>query len=114
MEYGSSKSKLPLFNGPNYSYWKCKMQMYLKSLDLDVWDIVTNGPFVPTKRVGEVEMLKSREEYTPKEKKKVLLENRAMNVYRALSIRNSIKFSIVQQQMKYVIHFLLHTKEHLV
>ena len=46
---GQSIYKPPFFDGTNYNYWKCRMQIYIKSIDLDLWDIVVNG-YTPTKK----------------------------------------------------------------
>ena len=36
------------FDRNRYNYWMCRMQVYLKSIDLDLWDIVVNG-YTPSK-----------------------------------------------------------------
>ncbi|KAL4274019.1 hypothetical protein GQ457_13G013910 [Hibiscus cannabinus] len=45
-----SITKLPYFNGDNYPYWKNRMRLFIKSNDYQVWDVVEDGPFIPSKR----------------------------------------------------------------
>nr|CAD1838597.1 unnamed protein product [Ananas comosus var. bracteatus] len=45
---GQSIARSPFFNGSNYTYWKVRMQIFLQSLDFDLWDIVENGYIKPT------------------------------------------------------------------
>ncbi|XP_012854414.1 PREDICTED: uncharacterized protein LOC105973919 [Erythranthe guttata] len=40
---GGSTTCPPLLTGTNYSYWKTKMNMFIKSMDEDVWHIVLTG-----------------------------------------------------------------------
>ena len=40
---GQSTNRPPFFDGNNYSYWKCRMIIYLKSINFELWDIVING-----------------------------------------------------------------------
>ena len=42
----STKPKLLIFNGSNYAYWKNRMRIYLKSMDLDMQDIIQFSPFI--------------------------------------------------------------------
>ena len=38
----------------NYPYWKTRMTWYLQSTDLDVWDVIEDGPTIPSKLVDGV------------------------------------------------------------
>ena len=38
----------PIFNGTNFSLWKHKLKSYVKSINFDLWDIIADGPFIPT------------------------------------------------------------------
>nr|CAD1837201.1 unnamed protein product [Ananas comosus var. bracteatus] len=40
---GQSIARPPCFTGSNYTNWKVRMQIFLQSLDFDLWDIVENG-----------------------------------------------------------------------
>ena len=35
--------KAPLFNGTNYSFWKIRMQAFIKSIGYDVWKAIRVG-----------------------------------------------------------------------
>ncbi|GKF00503.1 hypothetical protein Tco_0023853 [Tanacetum coccineum] len=35
----------PLFEGDNFIYWKNRFETYVKSKDLDLWHVITNGDF---------------------------------------------------------------------
>ena len=37
----------PLFRGTNFLYWKILMQMFIKTEDYELWNIVTKGPYIP-------------------------------------------------------------------
>ena len=36
----------PIFDGTDYPYWKNKMRMHLKAIDVDLWYVVKNGLLV--------------------------------------------------------------------
>jgi hypothetical protein len=44
---GTLASKLPLFDGTNFSFWKVRMRTYLMALGADVWDVVETGYIKP-------------------------------------------------------------------
>ena len=35
-----SMQRSPLFDGSNYNYWKCRMKIYLQSLNYELWNII--------------------------------------------------------------------------
>ena len=41
----------PYFKGNDYPFWKTRMRIFLMAQDIDLWDIVENGPHIPTKLV---------------------------------------------------------------
>ncbi|XP_061370708.1 uncharacterized protein LOC133313360 [Gastrolobium bilobum] len=47
---GTSTSRPPFFNGTDYAYWKSRMQIFLESIDLKIWNIVDEGYTGPTKK----------------------------------------------------------------
>ena len=49
-----AEHRASFFTGTDYPYWKTKMTWYLQSTDLDVWDIIENGPTLRTKLVDGV------------------------------------------------------------
>ena len=40
----------PVFDGTNFSLWKCRMKSFIQSIDFEFWDIITDDPFVPSWR----------------------------------------------------------------
>ena len=45
---GHSTQRSPLFDRFNYNYWKCKMKIYLLSLNYELWNIVESSYTKPT------------------------------------------------------------------
>ena len=40
---GQSYSRSPLFDGMDYGYWKNRMSIHLKGIDMNLWRIVSDG-----------------------------------------------------------------------
>ena len=59
---GQSTVRPPLFVGDNYAYWKTKMKLFIQENDYEVQRIILNGPIIPTKKVGDREVVKQEEE----------------------------------------------------
>ena len=53
MEHGHSLVIPPHFDGNNYSYWKVRIKVFLKSIDERVWNSVEYGWEKPTTPVSE-------------------------------------------------------------
>ena len=68
---GQSIYKPPLFDGNNYNYLRCRMLIYLKSINLDLWNIVVNG-YTPSK--------KNYKEQNENEKKFATLDAKDLNI----------------------------------
>ncbi|KAK8516139.1 hypothetical protein V6N13_025657 [Hibiscus sabdariffa] len=66
-----SIDKPPFFNGEHYAYWKNRMMFFIKAKDFHLWDIVEDGPFVPTK---------SRSEWSANDRKKMELNCKALHI----------------------------------
>ncbi|VFQ90031.1 unnamed protein product [Cuscuta campestris] len=77
---GQSTTRPPLFDGTNYSYWKERMRIFIQSNDYKLWLIVKNGCGVPMKKVGEVNVPKTEEEFTDEDCKKMELNAKAINM----------------------------------
>ncbi|VFQ65571.1 unnamed protein product, partial [Cuscuta campestris] len=77
---GQSTTRPPLFDGTNYSYWKERMRIFIQSNDYKLWLIVKNGCRVPMKKVGEVNVPKTEEEFTDEDCKKMELNAKAINM----------------------------------
>ena len=68
---GQSTARPPLFNGSNYTYWSCRMKIYLQSLGLDVWKITQTEYTEPET---------SYEQWTADQKTIALNNSKAMNI----------------------------------
>ncbi|KAK8997690.1 hypothetical protein V6N11_012235 [Hibiscus sabdariffa] len=66
-----SIDKPPFFNGEHYAYWKNKMMFFIKAKNFHLWDIVEDGPFVPTT---------SRSEWSANDHKKMELNCKALHI----------------------------------
>ena len=78
---GHSINRPPLFDGTNYQFWSNRMSIFMRSFDYEMWDIVMEGPYVPTKSKGTNQELepKPRDEWTEAELKKVQMNFKASN-----------------------------------
>jgi hypothetical protein len=71
-------TKPPFFTGLNYSYWKMRMKIFVQSIGYDVWDVIEDGPFSPTKIVDGITIAKPKVEWTADERKKMELNAKAL------------------------------------
>jgi len=79
MAEGQSTTRPPLFDGSNYSYWKDRMKIYLKSTEFKMWLVIENGEEPFTKIVDGKEVEKYEREYNEEEIKRAQLYARAIN-----------------------------------
>ncbi|GAV63707.1 DUF4219 domain-containing protein/UBN2 domain-containing protein [Cephalotus follicularis] len=75
-----SFNKPPSFDGNNYSYWKTRMTIFIQSLDYQLWNIISNGPEIPTKLVDGQRVLKLNNKYNDHDYKLLQLNAKAKNV----------------------------------
>lgn len=71
MQEGASLTHPSGFNGKGYVYWKERMKIFIKGVDMEVWDSIDNGPFIPTHFANGVLTNKDKSEWTDEEKKRV-------------------------------------------
>ena len=70
MSMGEGISSLrPYFDGSDYLYWKLRMQCYLDSDQIDVWDQILVEWTPPTTTVGEVITTLERKDWVDAHKK---------------------------------------------
>ncbi|GJY27080.1 hypothetical protein Tco_0401806 [Tanacetum coccineum] len=101
---GQSMQRPPLFKSDSFIYWKNRFETYVKSKDLDLWHVITNGDFQPIVQNPKTKL----DEVIPFEKqsddlKKRLAENNEakMVIYNALPKKNMKEFSCVTRQKKF-------------
>ncbi|GKB35374.1 hypothetical protein Tco_0880316 [Tanacetum coccineum] len=84
---GQSMQRPPLFESDGFIYWKNRFETYVKSKDLDLWHVITDGDFPPIQNNPETK----KDEIVPFHKqnddlkKKLAKNNEAkMVIYNAL------------------------------
>ena len=68
---GNSINRPLVFNGEGYHYWKTRMQIFIEALDLNIWEAIEIGPYIPTMMVGNKTIEKPRHEWSEEEKRLV-------------------------------------------
>ncbi|VFQ86049.1 unnamed protein product [Cuscuta campestris] len=77
---GQSTSRPPLFDGTNYSYWKERMRIYIRSTNFQLWLVIKNGEEIPMKKVGETTVPKTEDEFDVEDIKKIKNYAKAINM----------------------------------
>ncbi|VFQ64052.1 unnamed protein product [Cuscuta campestris] len=77
---GQSTSRPPLFDGTNYSYWKERMRIYIRSTNFQLWLVIKNGEEIPMKKVGETTVPKTEDEFDAEDIKKIENYAKAINM----------------------------------
>ncbi|GJY00100.1 zf-CCHC domain-containing protein [Tanacetum coccineum] len=84
---GQSMQRPPLFESDSFIYWKNRFETYVKSKDLDLWHVITNGDFQPIIQNPETKLdeVVPFEKQTDDLKKRLAKNNEAkMVIYNAL------------------------------
>ena len=45
---GNSINSPAIFNGEGHHYWKTQMQIFIEAIDLNIWEAIEIGPYIPT------------------------------------------------------------------
>ncbi|VFQ65582.1 unnamed protein product [Cuscuta campestris] len=77
---GQSTSRPPLFDGTNYTYWKERMRIYIRSTNFQLWLVIKNGEETPMKKVNEKLVPKTEDEFDAEDIKKVENYAKAINM----------------------------------
>ncbi|GJV32818.1 hypothetical protein Tco_1393218 [Tanacetum coccineum] len=80
---GQSMQRPPLFKSDSFIYWKNRFETYVKSKDLDLWHVITNGDFQPIIQNPETKL----DEVVP-------FENQTDDLKRRLAKNNEAKMVI--------------------
>ncbi|GJZ81967.1 hypothetical protein Tco_0646961 [Tanacetum coccineum] len=84
---GQSMQRPPLFESDSFIYWKNRFETYVKSKDLDLWHVITNGDFQPIIQNPETKLdeVVRFEKQTDNHKRRLAKNNEAkMVIYNAL------------------------------
>ncbi|XVF37301.1 hypothetical protein REPUB_Repub19eG0134400 [Reevesia pubescens] len=77
---GHATNRPPLFDGTNYQFWSTRIAVYIQACDMDMWDVIMEGPFIPTKKNEANEVVpKPKSEWTADDKAKVQINFKAIN-----------------------------------
>ena len=76
--------------GTYYPYWKTRMTWYLQSTDLDMWDIIEDGPTFPTKLVDGVLVPKPKQEWNELDRRNFQLNAKVFLLCNVLWIEMNI------------------------
>jgi len=77
---GASIHRPPMFSGVNYQFWKVRMKIFIESIDRSIWNAIVNGPYIPMSIVDGVSVIKSYDELSKVENKKVQYDCVAKNI----------------------------------
>ncbi|VFQ83813.1 unnamed protein product [Cuscuta campestris] len=77
---GQSTSRPPLFDGINYTYWKGRMRIYIRSTNFQLWLVIKNDEETPMKKVDEKLVPKNEDKFDAKDIKKVENYAKAINM----------------------------------
>jgi len=79
-DQGRSTVRPPLFRGTNFLYWKNLMQMFIKTEDYELWNIVTKGPYVPQITIDGKTVTKTEDQYTQEDFARLSKNYKAMHI----------------------------------
>ena len=57
------------------------MKLFIQASDYEVWKIIINGPLISTKKVGDQEMVKQKEEWDANDLKSAKLNAKTMHTF---------------------------------
>jgi len=77
---GNSINRPPIFNGMGYHYWKTRMQIFIEAIDLNIWEAIEIGPYIPTMVVRSTIIEKQSEQWDEEENKLVQYNLKAKNI----------------------------------
>jgi len=77
---GNSINRPSILNGMGYHYWKTRMQIFIEAIDLNIWEAIEIGPYIPTMVVGNATIEKPREQWDEEERRKVQYNLKTKNI----------------------------------
>nr|KYP40628.1 hypothetical protein KK1_038017 [Cajanus cajan] len=77
---GNSINRPPIFNGEGYHYWKSRMKIFIEAIDLNIWDVVENGSFIPTIVVGHEIKDLPKDQWSDDDRRKFQYNLKAKNI----------------------------------
>ena len=83
-----STTQPPFVMGIDYPYWKTKMTWFFQSTNLDLWDVIEDGPQIPSKLKNEVMVPKPKQKWDELDKKKVQLNVKVVYILHCVIDKN--------------------------
>ena len=79
---GNSIHRPPIFNGEGYHYWKTRMQIFIEAIDLNIWEAIEIGPYVPTIVDGSISTTteKPRDKWSEEDRRRIQYNLKAKNI----------------------------------
>jgi len=77
---GASIHKPPMFSRVNYQFWKVRMKVFIESIDRGISNAIVNGPYITMSVVNGVPVVKSFDELSKAENKRVQNDCVAKNI----------------------------------
>ncbi|GJX11660.1 retrovirus-related pol polyprotein from transposon TNT 1-94 [Tanacetum coccineum] len=102
---GQSMQRPPLFESDSFIYWKNRFETYVKSKDLDLWHVITNGDFQPIVQNPKTKLdeVIPFEKQTDDLKKRLVKNNEAkMVIYNALPRKEYERIFMYKNQRAFV------------
>ncbi|GJV22718.1 zf-CCHC domain-containing protein [Tanacetum coccineum] len=97
---GQSMQRPPLFESDGFIYWKNRFETYVKSKDLDLWHVITNGDFLPFQNNPETK----KDKIVPFDKQNDDLKRKlSKNNEAKMVIYNALPHLLVQQYEQFTI-----------
>ena len=88
------------------------MKLFIQASDYEVWRIILNGPIIPTKKVGDQEVVKHEEEWDANDLKSTQLNAKTMHtLFLHWELVSTIESFFVKMPWKYGINFKSLMKE---
>ena len=78
----------PFFTGTDYPYWKTKMTQFLQYPDLDLQNVIEDGPTIPSKLIDGVMVPKPKQEWDEHDRRNVQLNARVIYTFQCVIDRN--------------------------
>ena len=77
---GNSINRPPIFNREGYHYWKTHMQIFIEAIDLNIWEAIEIGPYVPTIVDGSTTTEKPRDQWSEEDRIRVQYNLKVKNI----------------------------------
>ncbi|GJX72767.1 hypothetical protein Tco_0309938 [Tanacetum coccineum] len=93
---GQSMQRPPLFESGSFIYWRNKFETYVKSKNLDLWHVITDGDFQPIIQNPETKL----DEVVPFEKQTDDLKRRLAKNNEAKMVLSCLSFNTIITSLK--------------